>query len=509
MTNNSVFFDKIRRRNILEHISNICIPDSISRIIESQSATEFEKYLAINVLKIEMSVRPKFARIIEFISSGCSGLSALLFKSNLRNYTVSQFQIGILTSLQWTRSKISIINYFKRFVLLLSSKGSCRIFKIGVHKFLKSYKDRSKDIFTEFAIFYNGMNTSSELFAPYYEVLNELMRKYDLHYDIERLYNPIAEFTLPMGLNITNNRSSIKSCIDERINLRLDKIKSLIAHGDNLCAVLILCSVSKRMIIYSHSYGSKIKPCPVIESERVIGSLVKIPLYSAYIEKYNSNPNDVFIDKPISISWKNTIITPKNADKRYRGDVTLEYAFANSINTIAIQIVNKVGVDNFISYLRKCGIKCPLPYNPLLALGPIKLTGYEVLSTLSPILNSGHLSVPMNKYISAPINNGELLISKRTVNLMSQLLGSTIQYGTGKYLASYKKIVTGGKTGTSDGNKDLWFIGIHNSDIYGLVWLGFADEQPIRSLDNYPTSASRYAVPLWSSLLDLSLNELT
>jgi membrane peptidoglycan carboxypeptidase len=89
---------------------------------------------------------------------------------------------------------------------------------------------------------------------------------------------------------------------------------------------------------------------------------------------------------------------------------------------------------------------------------------------------------------------------------MKQLMSSTTKIGTGKFLDHYNYNKLGGKTGTSEKNKDFWFLGPVTRDIYGLVWLGNNDESTVATIDNIEASSSRFAVPLWGELLRFYAN---
>ena len=197
---------------------------------------------------------------------------------------------------------------------------------------------------------------------------------------------------------------------------RLEKIRSTIKDGEKLCAAIILCSKTRRRVVYSNAYGKVTGRLPVLECGRTVASTIKIALYSAFLEKNTDAISAKFEDHPVTVKWGDKLFVPRNADNKFRGAVTLEYAFANSINTIALQVIQKLGVETFVKYLRKIGISQPLPNTPLLALGPVKLTGWELLATLSPIVYDGHLVYleGQGKQFYTPTNNGERLISTLT-----------------------------------------------------------------------------------------------
>jgi membrane carboxypeptidase/penicillin-binding protein len=206
-----------------------------------------------------------------------------------------------------------------------------------------------------------------------------------------------------------------------------------------------------------------------------------------------------FNDCPISISWQGRTFTPRNSDNRFRGEVELIYAFANSINTVALQVIQMLGIDSFALYLRQCGIECPLPNSPLLALGPIRLNGFQLLSTLTPILHEGHLC-NLSRTGGMELSSDRVIYSY-AVEMLKELLKATGKIGTGRYLGKNFPANLGGKTGTSDNCRDFWFMGAIDEDMYGLIWIGKGDESRIETRDSHPASASRFAVPIWGDLL--------
>ena len=503
---------KIRREMILHKITRRSLPCRFLEITKELNFSDLEKVLSNSVMTIELSVRPSYLRCPEFIFASISAVLSVMLGLKLRNYTIGKFQIGILTSLQWTHTKKTPSNYVRRMLCLLATKGSYRIFRIGVWVFLKEYKFRSDGLLECFAEFYNGTPKNVYGLIPYHEVLKLLVSKDQMWFESfqsnRQINNEQISF-VQMNLPTTMLDRHFFEAVDEVVELRLEKIRRIIKCGDRLCTVLIICSKTPSQVVYYAFYGEKTGRVPVLQDARTVGSTLKIALYSAFLENSLVSASTEYEDHPLVINWGNKVLNPKNADGRFRGKVTLEYAFANSINIIALKIIQELGVEEFSKYLRKCGINCPLPNTPLLALGPIKLTGWELLATLSPILHNGHLVYLCNgeEQIYASRNNGERIISTTTAEIMKRLLNATVVNGTGRYLKDRFPYAKGGKTGTSENNRDLWFVGLINDNLYGLVWLGRQDEQSIEASDNYPPSASRFAVPLWSDLLGFDWNE--
>ena len=497
---------QLRRNAILEAVMNKSVPVGFSRATKELEFTDLNQFLLESVMKIELTARPSYWRPLELIMACGSAALSSMTGSALRNFTIGKLQIGILTSLQWTRTPITVLNYLKRMLFLFSINGSCRIFGIGIHLFWKIHKRGSEHFANEFAEFYNGKQRSIPELVTYGELLDLLMPDNALNYQSSWLVNSDPGTLIERDqMSICTHKSLLYPVdkIDDVFESRLDRIRNSILDGDALCASLILCSKSRQQIVFSRSYGKLNGALPVIETPRTIASTMKLAVYTAFLENHPESVSATFDDRPLIFRWRDKWMEPRNADGKFRGKVTLEYAFANSINLIAVQLILELGIDAIVKYLRNCGVYCPLPNTPILALGPIKLTGFQLLGILSPILYDGHLVYLSHDKNERPSNNGKRIISSSTAQTMMKFLKATVEIGTGKYIKTHCAEVFGGKTGTSEGNTDLWFVGIVSNDLYGLVWLGREDEKAIYSVDHFSPSAARFAVPLWSDLIEL------
>tara|TARA_R110002050_G_scaffold96015_2_gene199743 strand:+ start:117 stop:1535 length:1419 start_codon:yes stop_codon:yes gene_type:complete len=458
------------------------IPNRMKSIRHSLKLDQNDIEVITAVLRIELFNRPAMIRMLEFIVALAHFLYSIAFKKSLKNYTLGHYQIGVITSLMWTKTKINRVNYIGRLVKLLSLRYSTRIFTIGYRIFKNSYykKDRFID---EFATFYNGTQVSVSGSLKYSEVLEFLLKNSNL----ER-----GELDKNISTNISTRISS------SNVLNRFKKIRSDIIQDEELRLSIIICDKHLEQTVYRGFFGGSDSIIPVLNQRRSVASTIKIAIYSCYIELFNPDLNKIFEDKPISVVLNNETVIPRNSDNKYRGDVTLEYAFAYSINTIAIQLLMEIGIENFVDYLRKCGITVPLPNTPIIALGAFKLNGYELLSLFSPILHNGFL-----KLFGNDRNRDSLsyrILSENTIQKMNILLKSTVRYGTANYLNEYGFGQQGGKTGTSEKNRDFWYIGYFNDQYYGLVWIGSNNEKELKSKDDISLSATRIAVPIWKDL---------
>jgi membrane peptidoglycan carboxypeptidase len=185
-------------------------------------------------------------------------------------------------------------------------------------------------------------------------------------------------------------------------------------------------------------------------------------------------------DKPVKIGdWE-----PKNYDGRYRGEVTLREAFAQSINSVAVQLLQEVGVDRVIAMAKSLGVDSTLPPKPDLALGWAEVTLLEMTRAMDAIATDSKSIEPYTvRAISAKTGS---LYTRLPANPerpdwnrldMMRLLEAVVTEGTGR-TARLDGRRSAGKTGTSDAYRDAWFVGF-TSDIVVGVWVGNDDDSPM------------------------------
>lgn len=216
------------------------------------------------------------------------------------------------------------------------------------------------------------------------------------------------------------------------------------------------------------------------QAERQPGSAFKPIVYLAAL-KAGYTPDSPVTDEPVSMDgW-----TPRNASTRDWGTVSLATALANSINTITVQVGNRVGMDRIIGTARELGIDGPLPRNLSIVLGSAEVTLLELTSACSAFGNAGKRATPYG-IVSVEAENGETLYKHETVTAqamtrtqaqdMTYMLHQVIMEGTGRSAALSGRLAAG-KTGTSQDNRDAWFIGYTGNEVAG-VWFGNDDNTP-------------------------------
>lgn len=211
------------------------------------------------------------------------------------------------------------------------------------------------------------------------------------------------------------------------------------------------------------------------------GSAFKPFVYVTALQ-HDMTPDTVMVDKPVSYGgW-----SPKNAGGSYSGSMTLSDALAHSVNTVAVQVADKVGTKNIIANAKKMGITTleDKDDNLAMALGGLTrgVTPLEMASAYGTFANKG-VHVKPTAVVKILDRNGNVLeddssgtddsktrvMSEKEASEMTTMLEGVITHGTGTAAAIGKPAA--GKTGTTDDNKDAWFVG-YTPDIVTAVWIG-------------------------------------
>ena len=220
------------------------------------------------------------------------------------------------------------------------------------------------------------------------------------------------------------------------------------------------------------------------QAMRQPGSAFKPVVYLAAIEE-GLSPDDVFEDAPVKVGkW-----SPENYDGRYRGSVTAREALAESINTVAVRVLQKAGISKAIDTARALGIASPIGNDLSLALGTNTLTPLEMTGAYASIAAGGRFIKP---YGIKEIRNrqGQVLyrrpevkppatVNPQSVATLVDMMKDVIQYGTGKRAALDRPAA--GKTGTSSDYRDAWFFGFTADYVTG-VWLGNDNNEPMKKV---------------------------
>ncbi len=277
-----------------------------------------------------------------------------------------------------------------------------------------------------------------------------------------------------------------------------------------------------------------------IQARRQPGSNIKPFIYSAALD-HGFTPATPVSGAPIVVhdeatgeDWR-----PENYNKKFVGLVPMRTALAKSMNLVSIRILRSIGVDTAIKHLEKFGFDpARLPHNLSLALGTASLTPLEIATGFAEFANKGEKLHPW--FISRIEDaRGELVeehtlepvcantddeastdstddtteastteqtdcrprvISPQNAFLMTSMMQSVIQYGTGTRAKELGRHDLSGKTGTTNEQKDAWFSGF-NPDVQATAWVGFDQPKPM----GHSEFGGRAALPIWIDYMKTAL----
>ncbi len=216
-------------------------------------------------------------------------------------------------------------------------------------------------------------------------------------------------------------------------------------------------------------------------ARRQPGSAFKPFVFLAGIE-HGLRPDDLVADTPLTIArW-----SPGNGHWRSRGEITLEEALAQSVNTAAVRVLQRAGGPRAaIAVAQRLGLAGRFPNDASIALGTGEVTLLDLTAAYAAFANGGLQVEPFA--IAAAQAEGRPLPVARTaprrvaqeedVAALRRMLEAVVARGSGRAAALPGRVVAG-KTGTTQESRDAWFIGFTGSLVLG-IWLGNDDATPM------------------------------
>ncbi len=221
-----------------------------------------------------------------------------------------------------------------------------------------------------------------------------------------------------------------------------------------------------------------------VQALRQPGSAFKAFTYLAAFEK-GLDPEDRLVDSPVEVDgW-----APRNYNDRYYGEVTLREAFARSLNSVAVKVLQKVGPETVAATARRLGITSELEATPSIALGTSEVTLLELTAAYAVFANRGsgvwphaisEIREASGRVLYRRSGDGPgQVVAPEAVDQMADLMSATVEWGSGK--AARQKRPAAGKTGTSQEFRDAWFVG-YTADLVAGAWFGNDDETPMKNV---------------------------
>lgn len=248
-----------------------------------------------------------------------------------------------------------------------------------------------------------------------------------------------------------------------------------------------------------------------VQARRQPGSAFKPILFTAAMDN-GFTPGSIFLDAPVVMDdkasgrrWK-----PKNFDNRFLGPTNLYTALTRSRNIIAVRLWEKIGHETLVRYARSMGLTTPLPAYPALALGASEVRLCELASAYTTFPNLGRRAAP--RYVTRiEDRNGRILarfdpqlnwvVPPGTAGVMLSMLRGVVEHGTGRRALALNRQAAG-KTGTTNGGADAWFVGFTPELLTG-VWVGCDRAEKLGPGEN----GGRTALPIFVKFMEAALKD--
>ena len=245
-----------------------------------------------------------------------------------------------------------------------------------------------------------------------------------------------------------------------------------------------------------------------VDGKRQPGSSFKPIVYAAAIAD-SIAPNTIVGDTAIAITLPNgSVYRPDNSDHEFLGAITLREALAKSRNVVAVQLGQQIGMDSIIALARRMGIASPIAPYPSSAIGASAVQPLDLIAAYTTFANLGTPVEPRFIYriedksgksvFAAAVRALPPALDQRTTFVVRDMMRDVVERGTASSIRRYlpASIPVAGKTGTTNDNTDVWFIGL-TPDLVAGVWLGFDKPKTITP----GAAGGSLAAPIWGKMM--------
>lgn len=248
----------------------------------------------------------------------------------------------------------------------------------------------------------------------------------------------------------------------------------------------------------------------VAQAQRQVGSIFKPIVYTAALEK-GIPPCTYFSASEVKYEnlkgWSPS--NSGNKDEAYL-NYSMEESLSKSVNTVAVKVLEATGIENVLAQAKKMGVFSKLPNQPSVALGTGQIYLNELAGVYASYVNDGRAVLPyLIESISdqkdsvlvnfEPKRAKNRAFSKQTEQIMLEMMKSTINTGTAKRIRSTYKLNNdiAGKTGTTQNNKDAWFVALTPKLVH-ITWVGL-DNHEIGFKSTSLGQGANAALPIFAS----------
>lgn len=246
-----------------------------------------------------------------------------------------------------------------------------------------------------------------------------------------------------------------------------------------------------------------------VDSKRQPGSAFKPIVYAAVIAD-SVAPNVLVADTAIAIPLENrTLYQPANADGAFQGPMTMREALARSRNVVAVQLAMSVTMDSVAAMAQRFGISSPIAPYPSSAIGASVVQPLDLVAAYATIANLGsrvearfitHVDDASGRTVwQNPITPPQRVLDENVAYILRDMMRDVVERGTATAVRQVVPVhvPVAGKTGTTNDNADVWFVGMTPSIVAG-VWIGFDRPSTITP----GAAGGTLAAPIWAQFVD-------
>jgi penicillin-binding protein 1B len=242
-------------------------------------------------------------------------------------------------------------------------------------------------------------------------------------------------------------------------------------------------------------------------AKRPTGSIFKPFVYAAAMNTALDGsqtvitPASIVTDAPSSFVYGDQIYEPRNYKQEYKGDVTLRYALAMSLNNATVKVAEQVGYDKVADLAKSAGI-LSVKATPAIALGSYAASPLDMSGAYTSFANNG---IRLSPILLRSVRNGKgdvianyttdqrSVLDPRIAYVMTNMMEGVINNGLG-YTAVRLRGFTQPAAGKTGSSKDGWFAG-YTSNLLCIVWVGYDDYSDLG------LSGAMTAAPIWTEFM--------
>jgi len=246
-----------------------------------------------------------------------------------------------------------------------------------------------------------------------------------------------------------------------------------------------------------------------VQARRQPGSLFKPFVFLAAFEAAREGrsggvtPASLLVDEPVVFESDKGGWSPQNYDRQFHGPVSVRQALEQSLNIPAVKVAHAVGARPIAELLHRVGVTSPVSNDLTIALGSSSVSLVDITAAFGTVANGGVMVRPtmVRKTIDqtgdqvwAFTPSRSQAVSPQAARVLTSVLEGVLQRGTAAKANSLGlQGSVAGKTGTTDGYRDAWFVGYSPEAVIG-VWIGFDDERALG------LTGAQAALPIWMEI---------